>query len=189
MSDEIKIPKPEDVLNFPLDNPNARITRKSQHLYVTESYVRARNENGAKLCSIKIIGKIVKNHYYSMDEYHRLFKRNGEPKEPVFTKANRTYVRRKPVSEIVRKSPKYSTSIPDASTIKNYPHEVEGARIVKIGKVFYVVTTTYFRADGKNRHLYSYLGRVVDGEFFTTEQYKKLFKRNGERRDKSELTE
>ena len=60
-------------------------------------------------------------------------------------------------------------------------HDVEGARIVRVQKIYYVVTTRYYRENGTGRHQYTYLGRVVDGEFFTMEQYRKLFKRNGER--------
>ena len=52
MTDKIDTTK---IKNFPSNNPNARLTKKGKHLYVTESYVRAFNENGAKLCSYKII--------------------------------------------------------------------------------------------------------------------------------------
>jgi len=172
----------ENIKNFPADNPNARLTRHGKHLYVTESYVRAFNENGAKLCSYKIIGKVMDNCYYPIEEYRRLFKRNGEPRIPKPKEPNRTYVRKKPLSEIRRKAPRYSDSIPDSLKVKNFPHEVDGARIIKIKQVFYVVTTRYYRENGHSRHQYTYLGRVVDGEFFTTEQYRRLFKRNGERR-------
>lgn len=170
------------IKNFPYDNPNARLTKKGRPLYVTESYVRAFNENGAKLCSYKIIGKVVDNCYYSMKEYQQKFKRNGEPRLPEPKTPNHSYVRAKTFSEVKRKAPKYAEGLPDAATVKNFPHEVEGARIVRVHKIYYVVTTRYYRENGTGRHQYTYLGRVVDGEFFTMEQYCKLFKRNGERR-------
>lgn len=170
------------IRNFPKDNLNARLTKKGKHLYVTESYVRALNENGAKLCSYKILGKVVDNCYYSMEEYRQKFKRNGEPKVPEPKTPNRCYVRIKPFSEVKRKAPKYAEGLPDTAAVKNFPHEVEGARIIRVKKILYVVTTRYYRENGTSRHQYTYLGRVVDGEFFTTEQYRRLFKRNGERR-------
>lgn len=174
------------IRNFPKDNLNARLTRKGKHLYVTESYVRALNENGAKLCSYKILGKVVDNCYYSMEEYRQKFKRNGEPRVPEPKTPNRSYVRIKPFSEVKRKAPKYAEGLPDTAAVKNFPHEVEGARIVRVKKILYVVTTRYYRENGTGRHQYTYLGRVVDGEFFTTEQYRRLFKRNGEHRQVEE---
>ncbi len=173
----------QEIANFPSDNPKARLTRHGRHLYVTESYVRAFNAKGAKLCSYRIIGKVVDNRYYPIEEYRRLFKRNGEPRIPVPKKPNRSYVRCKPLSEICRKAPHYSDRIPDASSIKNFPHDTDGARIIRIKKALYVVTTRYYRENGSARHQYTYLGRIIDGEFFTTEQYRRLFKRSGERRD------
>lgn len=178
------LPKKEDIKNFPFENTKARIARNGLHVYVIENYVRAISESGEKLYSHKILGKVIDGVYYQIEEYHRLFKRNGQKRvDANVTKSNRTYVRRKSSKDIVRAKPKYSTQLPDSLTVKNYPHDIEGARIIKIGKVFYVVTTRYFRADGKNQHVYTYYGRVVDGEFFTTEQYKKLFNRYGQRRD------
>lgn len=183
MTDKIDTTK---IKNFPSNNPNARLTKKGKHLYVTESYVRAFNENGAKLCSYKIIGKVVDNRYYSMEEYLQKFKRNGEPRIPEPKTPNRSYVRTKPFSEVKRKAPKYAEGLPAPAMVKNFPHDVEGARIVRVQKIYYVVTTRYFRENGSGRHQYTYLGRVVDGEFFTMEQYRKLFKRNGERRQEEE---
>ena len=92
------------------------------------SYVMAFNENGAKLCSYKIIGKVIDNCYYSMEEYQQKFKRNGEPRLPEPKTPNRSYVRAKPFFEVKRKAPKYAEGLPDAATVKNFPHEVEGAR-------------------------------------------------------------
>ncbi len=174
---------PEQVKGFP-DNPRAKIITKGGMLYVVE-YTYFRNAEGKPRNNRVTLGKIVDGTYYSMEDYRAKFKRDGtlrsETPEP--KRQNRVYVRRKPVSEIVRKVKPQPEGYPKASEVKNFPDNPR-ARIIRIAQVFYVCESTYYRQDGKPHEKRTYLGRIVDNVFYTTEEYKEKFDRQGNLRER-----
>lgn len=174
-------PKPEEVEGFPHDNPKAVITalkgKSSILLYVSvrENFVRP---DGSAVNHLKHLGKIAEGRYYPMEEYRRLFKRNGQRIDEQEQKdketaqpAKRAYKRKKPLSQNQRR--KY----PSPFTLKGFPKSApKTARICKIGGVLYVVNSTYsYDNEGKSKEHRTYLGRVMDGDVFVTlEQYRQL---------------
>lgn len=48
---------------------------------------------------------------------------------------------------------------------------MQGAFVRRVGKLLYVVVTTYYRTNKTNRHIYHYLGKIRDGRFYTMEEY------------------
>lgn len=178
-------PKPEEVENFPHDNPFARIVAvKGAHgilLYVSERepYMRP---DGTLVDHIKHLGKIVDGRYYPMEEYRRLFKRNGQPIEaekPEKENDKRAYKRSKPLTE--HKKRKY----PSPTTLKGFPKRGHpNARIIKVKDALYVVESTYdYDEKGHSREHRVILGRVInDNEFVTIEKYRQLMAGSGKSR-------
>lgn len=72
---------------------------------------------------------------------------------------------------------------PDISKLKNFP---EGGKLVKRGKHWYIAFRTYFykKEIGRESEKRVYWGKVVGDTCYPKEEYKRLFKRNGEPREK-----
>ncbi len=74
------IPSPEDVIDFPAGNPRLKIVSHKGHLYVIERHYRWDSEKKRGVDDRTYIGKIHEGRYYTMEEYKRLFKRDGSPR-------------------------------------------------------------------------------------------------------------
>ena len=196
-SEENPLPKLSSIRNFPHHKEHIGLHRIGKNIYVEEWSTAVKTVNGKEKTVTRAvtIGKVVDCVFYTMEEYRQHFMRNGKPREVKANKGKvRNYVRHKPLSENKKRpSPKYAEDLPDKSEIDGFPYDIEGARIkksvsykkdengnvIKTNRILYVVTTEYFRADGKNRHIDTIHGRIVDNKFYTVSEYKKLFTRNG----------
>ena len=192
-----QLPDISQIRNYPHNRPHIGLHLIRSNLYVEERVSARKTVNGKEKTYSKAvtIGKVVDLVYYPIEEYRKLFLRNGKPRDVAALKGSvRSYVRHKPASEVKkRRLPKYAEGLPDKNTIEDFPHEIEGARIIKKVRhikdqdnnvietktVYYVVTSTYFRSDGENRHIDQIHGRIVGNRFYTLEAYRKLFDRNG----------
>jgi len=176
-------PRPEDIKNFP-QNPRARIKVNGGHVYVVE-YTYFRNEKGKPSRNQVTLGMVKDGVYYPADEWRRLFTRNGalrdEERKPA--KPNRKYVRKKPAGDIVRKKRPSPPDYPKPEEVENWP-QVPRARVKRIGNVYYVVVSTYWREDGKQRSKQMILGRVVNSRFYTQDEYRLAFGRDGKPRQR-----
>lgn len=177
----MELPKPQDIKNFPSDNPKARVMRIGNNLYVAVLEKKV-SQAGKVVRANRTLGKVVDNVFYTMDEYHALFKRDGTPRVAVKDVEKRTYIRKTPVDERKPIKPRRRADLPDPSTIENYPHDVEKSRIIMEAGKLKVVVTSYYRLNGSGRHVYTYLGRIVDGRFYTNEEYAATFDKFGKRR-------
>ncbi len=190
MDQDNRKPTPDEVKNFPKGLKRVYVEKKKGLLYVTQNIFLEPGPDGKKRSTSINLGRIVDNVFYTMDEYHQKFKRSGKKREPDQARLkNRTYVRRKPKEDAKPKpAPRYAPNLPDKTQVENFPHDIEGARIINTtsGIGFYVVTTTYYRANGNNLHVHKYLGRIMDNRFYTMEEYRRTFKKNGTRRDAEE---
>lgn len=72
------IPDPKSIINFPLHNPRARIVCERGRLYVCERTFHWDSETKKRTEDRLYIGRIVDGVYYTIEEYKRKFKRNGE---------------------------------------------------------------------------------------------------------------
>ncbi|MCR5814804.1 MAG: hypothetical protein K6G15_09985 [Desulfovibrio sp.] len=176
-------PKPEEIENFPFDVKGAFVRRVGAYVYVAITYTKV-DENGKKLSRCHDIGRVVDNKYYPMEEFWRTFMRGGKRREKPSDVVVRAYTKLAP-GTVRRPKPKYQEGLPDPATIENYPHDVPGARILRNGKILYVVVTTYYRTNGSNRHVHQYLGKIRDGRFYTMEEYRQ-FDTRGRRPAKKE---
>lgn len=78
MSKEPTIRK-EDIKNFPLDNPKAVLYQTKKWLYVCEREYFA-TSTGAHSENRVTLGKVWQGQFYTLDEFKRLFKRDGSPR-------------------------------------------------------------------------------------------------------------
>lgn len=178
------LPKPEDIENFPSEK-GARVMRKSpQSFYVIKDTRTVMPDGGVKRGHV-ILGRIKDGRFYSMEEFRTLFHRNGRPREeaPVSDGPVRAYTGHIPLTQ--RRRP-VTGELPLPEEIENFPHDVEGARLLRVKKVLYVVRSVFYREGGKRREERHYLGHVVDGRFYTQDEYRALFDRHGNRRAKGE---
>lgn len=196
-SEEKSLPDISSIKNYPHHKEHIGLHRVGKNIYVEEWTYVVKNINGKDKTITKsvVIGKVVDMVFYTMEEYHKHFMRNGKPREVNANKGKvRKYVRHKPLSENKKRpTPKYAEDIPDKSEVEGFPYALEGARIkksvsykkdengniIKTNRILYVVTTKYFRTDGQNRHIDTIHGRIVDNKFYTVSEYKKLFARDG----------
>ncbi len=73
----------EQVKNFPLDNERARISLIDGKYYVVVREHYFDKTLKASRTKTQYLGRIVDLVYYSMEEYHQKFKRNGQLRTPV----------------------------------------------------------------------------------------------------------
>lgn len=78
MNSEMTRPDPESIINFPLHNPRASIVCERGRLYVCERTFHWDSETQKRTEDRLYIGRIVDGVYYTIEEYKRKFKRNGE---------------------------------------------------------------------------------------------------------------
>lgn len=73
---------------------------------------------------------------------------------------------------------------PDPREIQNFPLDNPKAKIVlERGRLYVCEREYYWDSEAKRgRENRLYLGRIVDGVYYTTEEYRRRFKRNGELR-------
>lgn len=71
-------PDPKSITNFPLQNPRARIVCERGRLYVCERTYCWDSKSKTQTEDRIYIGRIIDGVYYTMAEYRRRFKRNGE---------------------------------------------------------------------------------------------------------------
>lgn len=71
-------PKPEDIANYPFDIPKAKVIKVNTTFYVaiTNNYF----DNGKRKCERKLLGRIVDNRFYTIEEYRVKFNRKGQPR-------------------------------------------------------------------------------------------------------------
>lgn len=175
----------DEVKNYPSDLPNTYIAARPRgdkvHYYVMQ-YQTRQGEDGKNRMKPVIIGKVVDRHYYSMEEHKRLFKRDGTRRPDESTQRagrKRTYTRRTPLREL---NTRRQEGLPDISTIKNFPIDNPRARIVRVQDVLYVIASTYLTIDGRHKEQRLYLGRIIDGAFVSTEEYRTKYGRKGSKR-------
>ncbi len=187
---EIIKPKLEEIKNCPEDTDHVYVEVKQGKIYLVKKTRIGTYPSGRAIYSSHNLGHVIDGVFYTMEEYLKTHKRTGELRVPDEPKTpNRKYVRKKPESERKpRKPPKYADNLPDKNAVENFPHHIPKARIInnQSRTGFYVVVTEYYRADGKSHHLHHYLGRVVDNRFYTMDEYRATFKRDGTRRDGSD---
>ena len=72
----------------------------------------------------------------------------------------------------------------DTSKIKNFPVNIPGAQVAKMGERLRVIVRRYVwnEETGKKEGKCDYLGYIVENEYFDTETYRRLFDRHGRRR-------
>ena len=171
-----------DVVNYPSELPNTFITARPRdekiHFYVMQHRMEDQPDGSRKQRS-RILGKIVDMHYYSMEDYKRLFKKDGSRRPDETTERaerKRSYTRRTPINQLkVRRQ----EGLPDVTTIEGFPHDNPRARLLRIKDVIYVVASTYTTLDGKHKEQRQYLGRVMDGVFVSSEEYRARYGRSG----------
>ncbi len=76
----VEIPSPDDVVDFPKDNPRLKIVRHKETLYVVERFYRWSPEKQRGVEDRTYVGKIRDGRFYTMEDYKRLFKRDGTPR-------------------------------------------------------------------------------------------------------------
>lgn len=59
--------------------------------------------------------------------------------------------------------------------IVNFPHDIKGARLHKVGDILYVVIHGCEVTDGKRKVTHQILGRVKDGVYYPIEEYRLKF--------------
>jgi hypothetical protein len=166
---------PASVKNFPVDNPKARIFESKKNGLVTAVYVVERynllDRRSGKYRRVSVtIGRIVDNCYYTMEDYHSLFKRDGSVRTALSEKVKRPVARLRPTVRTKGKS----MSI-DRSVIKNLP-EGNNITLCRSKDRLYVIKREYYvDENGKRKDNKHYLGQVVNNRFYTTQEYKEKF--------------
>lgn len=74
------IPSPDEINDFPKDNPRLKIVKHKNLLYVVERFYRWSPEKQRGVEDRTYVGKIHDSRFYTMEEYKRLFKRDGTPR-------------------------------------------------------------------------------------------------------------
>lgn len=178
-----------EVKNYPSKLPNTYIQARPRndklHYYVMQ-YKTVQGEDGKNRMKPVIIGKVVEMQYYSMEEYKRLFKRDGTRRPDETTQRaerKRTYTRRTPLREL---NTRRQQGLPDINSIKNFPIDNPRARIVRVQDVLYVVASTYLTIDGRHKEQRQYLGRIIDGAFVSSEEYRTKYGRKGSKRQNTQ---
>ncbi len=178
MNSSNPLPLPSDIAGFPFDNPDARITRKNGNIL----YVVVRKNliiDGKKIRREIILGRIIDGTYYPMDEYHRLFHRTGRKINDIETPQPVKPGKKNPS----RGKRRDGTLMPQPQDIENFPFEIEGARPLVVSGNLYVVTSRFYKtADGKRKEERHYLGRVIEGRYYSRDEYRATFDRYGQRR-------
>ena len=166
------VPKP-GIEGFPYDNSKARIIYKGAVPSVVE---RVGN-------SAKVIGKIVDNKFYSVEEYKKSFKLGGAArKSSDYIKPEqrhtRVYVKKKSPDECKLGGRKRIHPVPAMDEVKGIPEEYlnqKGIIIKNMKGIIYLVRSDSYRNDGKQYNKTTILGRIHDLHFYTTAKYKELF--------------
>ena len=77
---------------------------------------------------------------------------------------------------VARKHP-----LPDPSQVEGFPLGIPGARMAWGGPgLVHVVLSSYSRVNGRSVEKRKYIGKIVDGKYYSQEEYKRLF-RHGRR--------
>lgn len=166
-----------EIKNFPHDIKDARLHKVRDILYVVIHGTKV-NDDGKRIVTHEILGRVKDGTYYPIEEYRKLFAK----RRPVEKTQNRTYVRKKErIYQKVDHSAERKYQFPNPEEIENYPSLTEHpkARMVMIDGAIYVIECEYFRTNGKNRQKRTYLGRVRDLRYYPMNEYKRLFPRNG----------
>ena len=74
------IPSPDEIIDFPKDNPRLKIVKHKNLLYVVERFYRWSPEKKRGVEDRTYVGKIHDGRFYTMEEFKRLFKRDGTPR-------------------------------------------------------------------------------------------------------------
>ena len=166
---------PAVIKNFPVDNPKARIFESKKNGLVTAVYVVERynllDRRSGKYRRVTVtIGRIVDNTYYTMEDYHSLFKRNGSARTALSEEVKRPVARLRPTVRTRGKSKSINRSC-----IKNLP-EGNNITLARSKDRLYVIKREYYvDENGKRKDNKHYLGQVVNNRFYTTQEYKEKF--------------
>lgn len=76
----VTIPSPYEIIDFPKDNPRLKIVNHKGLLYVVERFYRWSPEKKRGVEDRTYVGKIHDGRFYTMEEFKRLFKRDGTPR-------------------------------------------------------------------------------------------------------------
>lgn len=181
MADKIR---PQDVADYPHERERKTYistqTRNGRvHHYVIEYWTDEAPSGGRRRTRQRIIGKVVDMHYYPMEEYKRLFLKDGSPRinEGVKTGPEAWSKTRKHNPNSKRRP----ADVPDIKRIRNLPKDEPNARLLRNRGVLYVVSSVYTKEDGAYKEHRRYLGRVIDGAFVSSEEYRL---KHGRRRGK-----
>lgn len=178
----------EQVKNFPLDNERARISLIDGKYYVVVREHYFDKTLKASRTKTQYLGRIVDLVYYSMEEYHQKFKRNGQLRTPVIPTssadgaASSTDVITLPKKRIRPTKRRVKNSIVDLAKVKNFPDNPY-LKIVKKGEHIYVIESEHYIKNGKRCENRRYVGKIVKNRFYTMEEYKQTFKRDGSLKD------
>lgn len=176
---------PASIKHFPLENHKARIFESKKNglvsaVYVVERYNLLDGRSGKYKRVTVTIGRIVDNTYYTMEEYHSAFKRDGSARTPLSEDVKRPVSRIRPTIRTRGKS----KSI-DRSLIKNFP-EGNNITLCRSGERLYVIKREYYvDENGKRKDNKHYLGQVVNNRFYTTEEYKDKFSKGANMKRKA----
>lgn len=169
-------PKPEDIKGFPTDK-NAHLTEVHGITYVVTYSYGEPNEKGRRKKTTTTLGRVHEGVFYTMEEYHRLFRRGGELRVKPPEGTSRKYVRKKPLSEHGQRG-KGNGDLPARADIQNFPDDPHVSVRRSHGHL-YAVERIWYREGGKSKEKIRYLGRVVDRVYYPMEEYHRLFTRQG----------
>ena len=166
-----------NIKNFPT-NPRARIQkiRGTDYVVIREGY---KNSAGLQRTKTQYLGRIVDGVFYTMQEYKEHFSRTGQARKELTEKQHaRIFHRRKKASYAY-------------SNVKNMP---QGDDITVLrnksktgGEHLYVIQTTVVEENGKRSRVRRYLGKIVGNNYYTMEEYRLHFRRDGSRRPRAEV--
>lgn len=162
------------IKNLPQDEP-VSVYKDKGKIYVAVYKTQVDEATGRKKRIRTIVGRVVDNTYYSMEEFHSRFKKDLSLREvPDGAVPTR------------RRHARLNTTLKehgvDLSKVKNLPTGSD-VRIYKTGNFIYVVERKRFKVDDKYKTQTTYLGKIINNCYYTMEQCKAM--NNSRRRKQS----
>lgn len=162
------------IKNFPAAK-DALLVEIQGKLYVV-IYKRIKDSSTGKLTTqSEYLGRVIDNVFYTMSDYHRLFMRNG--KKRVSLSDSISSIER-PKSRIKPTVHRAEKSFIDRDKIKHLPDD-PFLQFKRCGKHLYVVKREYYLELGVRKEKQTYIGKVVNNCFYSMDEYRKIFKRDG----------
>lgn len=156
-----------DIKNWPSEQGLALYKSLGKLYAVIETRVKS-NSSNKWVTRRKIVGRIIDNCFYTMEEFHSKFNRNGTIRA---IPENARVVRPRGRASNLAKSLLHYGLVPNK--IKNMPSE-PNISVMKNNGILYVVINERFAIDGKYKVKRTYLGKIIDNCFYTMQECKEM---------------